>query len=180
MSIEIDIATGAASWPYAKSLFETVWPPEFVKTQPWGHLQFAHADLRVFIETEGDVVCHAGIYRRTGTWNGRKVNIGGIGGVATHPDHRRRGYATLALNAATRTLQDEGAIDFGMLFCEPHNSAFYEKLGWQTFNGDLYAEQSGTRARFDQFVPRDVFIPYVFKIRRLLREGTLDLCGLPW
>ena len=77
-------------------------------------------------------------------------------------------------------MQDEGAIDFGMLFCEPHNSAFYEKLGWQTFNGDLYAEQSGTRARFEQFVQRGLFIPYVFRIRRLLREGTIDLCGLPW
>ena len=28
------------------------------------------------------------------------MNIGGIGGVATHPDHRRRGYASVALNAA--------------------------------------------------------------------------------
>ena len=75
--------------------------------------------------------------------------------------------------AARRAMRE--ATDFGMLFCEPHNSAFYEKLGWQSFNGTVYAEQpSSGRAKFD------AMLPYVFKIKRLLREGTIDLCGLPW
>ncbi|MGD9839244.1 MAG: GNAT family N-acetyltransferase [Afipia sp.] len=175
MSIEIDITTGDSSWPAVKPLLASVWPPEAVKAAPWGHIVFAHADLRVMIELDGDVVCHAGIYRRTGTWNGRKVIIGGIGGVATRKDCRKRGYAGLAISAALHTLTEERATDFGMLFCEPHNSAFYEKLGWQSFNGTVYAEQpSSGRATFD------AMIPYVFRIKRLLREGTIDLCGLPW
>ncbi len=126
------------------------------------------------IDLDGDVVCHVGITRRSGTWNGRKVLIGGIGGVATREDCRGRGYATLAINAAIQTLTEERAADFGMLFCDPHNSAFYEKLGWQTFNGPVHAEQHGERAQFN------LMLPYVFKIKRLLREGTIDLCGLPW
>ncbi len=174
MSIEIDIATGDSSWRYVEPLLSAVWPPETVKTLPWGHIVFAHADLRVMIELDGDVVCHVGIYRRTATWNGRKVLIGGIGGVATREDCRGRGYATLAINAAIHTLTEERAIDFGMLFCDQHYSAFYEKLGWQTFNGPVYAEQPAGRAQFT------VMLPYVFKIKRLLREGTIDLCGLPW
>ncbi|MDZ4365556.1 MAG: GNAT family N-acetyltransferase [Afipia sp.] len=173
-SIEIDIATGDTAWPAVKPLLSAVWPPEVVKASPWGHIVFAHADLRVMIELDGDVVCHAGIYRRTGTWNGRKVTIGGMGGVATREDCRGRGYATLAINAAIHTLTEERATDFGMLFCEPHNNAFYEKLGWQTFNGPVYAEQPAGRTQFDAMAP------YVFKIKRLLREGTIDLCGLPW
>lgn len=181
MSIEIDIATGDAAWPAVKPLMESVWPPAVVKALPWGHLTFAHADLRVMIETpEQGMVCHVGIIRREGTWNGRKVRIGGIGGVVTREDCRGRGYATLAINAAIRTLHDEEATDFGMLFCEPHYAPFYEKLGWQTFNGVVYAEQGGERDRFDRFVSPELFSPYVFKIRRLPREGTLDLCGLPW
>lgn len=174
MSIEIDIATGDSSWPAAKPLLSAVWPPEVVKALPWGHIVFAHADLRVMIEADGDVVCHVGIYRRTGTWNGRKVVIGGIGGVATREDCRGRGYATLAINAAIHTLTEERATDFGMLFCEPHNATLYEKLGWQTFDGTVYAEQPGGRTPFTAMAP------YVFKIKRLLREGTIDLCGLPW
>ncbi len=175
MSIEIDIVSGGPGWPAARPLLSAVWPPEAIKALPWGHLAFAHADLRVMIETpEEGVACHVGITRRAGTWNGRKVLIGGIGGVATREDCRGRGYATLALNAAVRTLQDEGAIDFGMLFCEPHLCGFYEARGWQSFDGEVYAEQPGGRARLD------VLAPYVFRIRRLLRAGTIDLCGLPW
>lgn len=175
MSIEIDIASGDAGWPAARPLLSAFWPPEVVKDRPWGHLAFAHADLRVMIETpEHGVACHVGITRRAGTWNGRSVLIGGIGGVATREDCRRRGHATLALNAAIRTLQDEGAIDFGMLFCEPHLAGFYEARGWQRFDGDVYAEQPDGPARLD------LLVPYVFKIRRLLRAGTIDLCGLPW
>jgi len=174
MSIEIDIATGDSSWPAVQPLISTGWPPDLVKTLPWGHLTFAKADLRVMIELDGDVVCHAGITRRTGTWNGRKAVIGGIGSVATREDCRRRGYATLAINAAIHTLTEERATDFGMLFCEPHHAPFYEKLGWQTFNGTVYAEQPGGRAPFT------AMMPYVFRIKRLLREGTIDLCGLPW
>ena len=75
MSIEIDITTGDSSWPAARPLLASVWPPETVKAAPWGHIAFAHPDLRVMIELDGDVVCHAGIYRRTGTWNGRKVGM---------------------------------------------------------------------------------------------------------
>lgn len=175
MSIEIDIISGEAGWPAAQPLLAAVWPPAEAQARPWGHLAFAHADLRVLIETpEHGVACHVGIYRRTGTWNGRKVLIGGIGGVATRESCRGRGYATLALNAAVRTLQDEGAIDFGMLFCEPHLAGFYEARGWQSFDGEVYAEQPGGRTRLT------VLMPYVVRIRRLLRAGTIDLCGLPW
>ena len=174
MTLEIDIATGDSSWPEVKPLLSAVWPAETIKTLPWGHLSFAHPDLRVMIGLDGDVVCHVGILRRTGTWNGRKVVIGGIGAVATREDCRGRGYAALAMNAAIHTLTEERATDFGMLFCEPHNAALYEKLGWQTFDGTVYAEQSGARAPFTAMAP------YVFKIKRLLREGTIDLCGLPW
>lgn len=175
MSIEIDITSGEAGWAAARPLLAAVWPPEVVKARPWSHLAFAHADLRVMIETPGHgVTCHVGITRRAGTWNGRPVLIGGIGGVATREGFRSLGYATLALNAAVRTLQDEGAVDFGMLFCEPHLAGFYERRGWQSFDGDVYAEQPGGRARLT------VLVPYVLRIRRLLRAGTIDLCGLPW
>src|SRR5882757_4618654 len=121
MSIEIEVLNGDASWPLAQPLMEAVWPPHVLEKLPWGDVVFAHADLRVLVQSEGQgVACHVGIYRREVTWNGRKMRAGGIGGVATREGFRRRGYASTALNAAIHTLKDEGATDFGMLFCEPH------------------------------------------------------------
>ena len=110
-----------------ETLLAEVWPPEAIRAKPWGHLAFANPDLRVMVEDPEDgVLSHAGIVRRTGTWNGRKVLIGGITAVATRAEMRRRGYASLALSAALHTLTEEGAIDFGLLFCEPELAAFFE------------------------------------------------------
>ena len=84
MSIEIDILNGDAAWREVAPLHQAVWPPEVVATLPWADIVFAHADLRVLVRDEADeVVCHVGIYRREAKWNGRKVIIGGIGGVLT-------------------------------------------------------------------------------------------------
>jgi aminoglycoside 2'-N-acetyltransferase I len=175
MAIEIDILNGDAAWPIAKPLFDAVWPPEVVARLPWANIMFAHAELRVLVqdETEG-AVCHVGLYRREAKWNERKIRIGGIGGVLTHPQFRRRGLASVALNAAIQTLKDERATDFALLCCEPHNAAFYANRGWKPFNGELYAEQPGGRVRFD------AMMPMVFYLKRAPHEGTIDLCGLPW
>ncbi len=175
MSIEIDVLNGDASWPLAKPLFDAVWPPHVVATLSWAEIAFAHAELRVLVqsETEG-AVAHVGIYRRVIKWNGRDVPVGGIGGVVTRPDAQRRGYASIALNAAVQTLRDEGSAAFAMLFCEPHNVPFYLGRGWKPFTGEIFAEQPIGRASFD------VLIPLVFYLKRAPHEGTIDLCGLPW
>lgn len=175
MSIEIDVLNGDASWPMAEPLYNAVWPPEIVKTLPWGDVVFAHADLRVLIEApSGGLACHVGIYFRTATSNGRKCHIGGIGGVMTRADCRRQGYASIGLNAAVQTMRDHEAVEFALLFCEPHNFAFYQSRGWHPFAGEIYAEQPEGRIRFEALAP------FVFDFRRAPRQGTIDLCGLPW
>jgi aminoglycoside 2'-N-acetyltransferase I len=177
MSVEIEVLNGDQSWPLAEGLFKAVWPPEAINGMPWGHIKWADADLRVLIEAPdgGDLACHVGIFFRTITWNGRRVHIGGIGGVATHPDFRRRGYASVALDAAARTMRDHDAAQFALLFCEPHNFEFCQSRGWQPFTGEIYADQPGGKIRFK------AMSPFVFDLkRRAPRQGTIDLCGLPW
>lgn len=175
MSIEIDVLNGEASWAQAEPLLKAVWPPDVLEKLPWGHIAWAHADLRVLIEQpEAGLACHVGIYFRTVTWNGRKFDIGGIGGVSTREDCRRHGYASVALNAAVQTMRDHEAIQFALLFCEPHNFAFYQARGWHPFTGEIFCEQPGGRIKFD------VMTPFVFDFRRGPREGVIDLCGLPW
>jgi len=175
MSIEIDVVNGDAPRAAVEPLFAEVWPPHLLKTLPWGEVVFAHADLRVLLRAEtGDLACHVGIFRRAVIWNGRKMRAGGIGGVATREAFRRRGYASIALEAAMQTLRDEGSIDFALLFCEPHHAPFYQRRGWKPFDGEIYAEQAEERARFTAIAP------YVYDLKRAPRRGTIDLCGLPW
>lgn len=175
MSIEIDIQTGDHSWPLVQSLFEKVWTPDTAAMIDGIPVEWAHPDLRVMIEAENEgVVCHVGLFHRIGTWKGRRIRIGGIGGVTTHPDHRTRGYAGVALTAAIQTLREERMADFLLLVCRPHHFAFYEKRGWHPFGGAVYAEQKGQRILFD------TMSPYVFDILYGPRDGEIDLCGLPW
>jgi hypothetical protein len=174
MSIEIEILNGDASWPIAEPLHSAIWGRHIIEKAPWGNVKWANADLRVLIDAPGGLACHVGIYFRTITWNGQKVHVGGIGGVGTRQDCRRRGYATLAIEAAIHTMRANEAVRFAFLVCEPHNFAFYEARKWQRFNGEVYCEQPEGRIRFDYMAP------YVFDIVRAPTLGTIDLCGLPW
>ena len=175
MSIEIDILNGDASWRIAQPLLSAVWGRDAAEKPSWSHVKWANADLRVLIETPEDgLVCHVGIYFRTVTWNGQKVHIGGIGGVCTREDRRGRGYATMAIDAAVHTIRANEAVRFALLFCEPHNFAFYQSRGWHPFEGEVWVEQPEGRVRFE------AMSPFVFQIKRSPRQGVIDLCGLPW
>src|SRR3974390_1031203 len=151
MSIEIDILNGEAARVEAEPLYNAIRPTEVVAKLPWVGIVFAHADLRVLVRDEtDDVVCHVGIYRREVKGNGRKLSAGGIGGVLTREDKRCRGYATIALDAAIRTLRDEGSADFGLLFCEPRYAPFYVARDWKHFDGEIFAEQPNGRIGFTE------------------------------
>src|ERR1700747_994502 len=176
MSIEIEIQNGDESWSLAEGLFKKVWPVEAVRELPWGHIRWADADLRVMIEApDGGLACHVGIFFRNVNWNGRSVHIGGIGGGATRPPCRPRGYASISLNAAIQTMRDHDAAQFALLFCEPHNFEFYRSRGWQPFGGDIDVEPPAGKMRVT------VMSPFVHDLTRPApRLGTIDLCGLPW
>jgi aminoglycoside 2'-N-acetyltransferase I len=176
MSVEIEVLNGDVSWPLARPLYDTVWPPHVLAARPWAGVVFARAELRVLVLDEaGKARCHVGVYRREITWNGREMPVGGIGGVMTHEHARRRGYASIALEAAIQTLKDEGSAAFALLFCEPHNAPFYLARGWRPFEGEIHAEKPEGRVRFT------AIDPYVHDLRgRPPKDGVIDLRGLPW
>src|ERR1700709_311472 len=102
MSIEIDVLNGDASWKQVEPLMNAVWPDHVMAKLPWRDVKWAHADLRVLIDAPEDsskpgLACHVGIFFRSITWDGRKMDIGGIGGVAPRADCRGRGQPTPAL-----------------------------------------------------------------------------------
>ena len=174
--MRIDINPGDASWEAARPLLDIVWSPDIMARLAWRHIVWAHADARVLV-SDGDIatpiICHVGLYSRQAIWNDTPVTIGGIGGVATHPERRKQGHASAAIAAGIARFRQSDA-DFGLLFCEPHNFAFYRGLGWHQFEGEVYAEQPEGRVRFAAMTP------FVFDLRRSPRSGVIDLRGLPW
>jgi len=173
--MRIEIRPGDAAWRQAQPLFAAVWPPEVLATLSWGRVVFTHAQQRVLVGNDaGELVCHVGTHLRPAKWANSPVRIGGIGGVITRQDSRNKGYASAAMRVAVAHMKEEDDADFGLLFCEPHNFAFYHGLGWRRFAGPVFAEQPGGRVRFD------VMAAFVFDLRLSPHDGALDLCGLPW
>jgi aminoglycoside 2'-N-acetyltransferase I len=173
MKPAIEIHDGDAGWPLAESLDREIYPPEIMATVIWRDISWAHANIRFFARIGGDAVSHAGLYLRRGTNNGENALIGGIGGVMTLPRARRQGCAEGTMRAAAETMRGEGC-DFGLLFCESHNVAFYERLGWGIFPGDVFCEQPAGRMKFD------MMHTMVLPVASTPRPTMIDLCGLPW
>jgi aminoglycoside 2'-N-acetyltransferase I len=122
----------------------------------------------------GGLVSYTGIVLREGRVDGDEALIGGIGGVATHPDHRGKGYAPLGMSRALDFLLERGA-DFALLVCRDELVDYYAALGWRLFEGTVLNTQHG--------------VPEVFTFNRVMvgdlvsrapREGTIDLRGPAW
>ena len=173
MALALEIAEGEAGWPRVEIIEREVYPPKALATVVWRDVAWAHADRRVFARLDGRDVCHVGLYFRRAKHAGSAISIGGVGGVMTLPEARGRGCASAAMRRAELALQEQGC-DFGLLFCEPHNVRFYEKLGWSMFGGEVICEQGGRTVTFD--IMHAMVLPW----RRAPRGAAIDLCGLPW
>lgn len=169
--MRVEVLDGKEGWPVVEALDREVYPPEVMATVVWKHIVWAHADRRVVVWDEDRVVCHAGLFFREGTHDGKPARMCGIGGVMTAQSLRKRGYASAAMRRAAEEMH---GVDFGLLFCEPHNVAFYGGLGWQVFSGEVHCAQPSGAMIFDM-MPN-----MVLPLRAGPRNGKIDLCGLPW
>jgi aminoglycoside 2'-N-acetyltransferase I len=175
MNPRVEIEPSSASWPQVEPLLDAVSPSGTEPRGPWGIVVWERAARCILIWDNGtEPVCHVGLHLREATWDGRPVRIGGVGAVATRAEHRRRGFASAAMKKAAQDIKKAGQADFALLFCEPRNFAFYGRLGWRRFEGDVFVEQSHGRVRFE------VMASLVLDLRLRPRTGVIDLGGLPW
>lgn len=80
------------------------------------------------VEIDGRLVSALRIWDRHVHLGSTPVRMGGIGGVTTHPDHRRRGLATRLMRHTAGHLRDDG-YDLGLLF-SAIPARFYLRMGW--------------------------------------------------
>jgi len=83
---------------------------------------------------------------------GRTVSMGGIRGVATPPEFRRRGYAADLLIKALEVQRGEGSV---FSFLAPSNQGYYGRYGWELgFHSKRYTFDAGDlRSFYDERVP---------------------------
>jgi GNAT superfamily N-acetyltransferase len=95
-------------------LSRAVFPPEVLAALPGRHLEWSAPYGRVFVRAgDAGLVCVAGVVVRPAEHDSRPVLIGGIGGVMTHPAHRRQGYAAHAVGRAVELLRSWTASSSG-------------------------------------------------------------------
>jgi len=70
---------------------------------------------------------------------GTKLRVGGIGGVAVLPEHRRRGIAEELINTSIRQMAEQG---YPISILYPFQHRFYRKFGWGFVGGAQFYEFS--------------------------------------
>lgn len=105
---------------------------------------------------------------------GGPIRVAGIGGVATHPDFQRLGYARQLMAATAGFIQQDLQIPFGLLICDGAPCEVYQKIGWTIVGDHLLYQQDGQRIKLTTTVMALPLSEGSFP------AGEIDLCGGPW
>ena len=167
---------GEESRPLIAALAAAVYTPEILASVPWRDVQSARSSHRVLVLDDQDsVVAAAGLIIREASLDGNLVQIGGVGGVMTMPARQGTGIGRIAMEAVAGMMARFPEMQFGMLFCEPKNISFYEKLGWSNFEGTVEVQQDSGKLVYD------IMQAMVRPVRGEAPNcGRLDVRGLPW
>jgi len=120
------------------------------------------------------LVAQLGILKREILVGDQSITVAGVGGVATHPDWQKRGFASQLLQAAQIFMCDALKVPFGLLVCGEETEHFYANCGWKRVAQALHYHQNGQLRMLPSIV---MILPLSDQV---WPEGEIDLCGLPW
>jgi aminoglycoside 2'-N-acetyltransferase I len=137
-------------------------------------LKYAPADWYVVGFLGHELVGHAGVVKRVIAVGGQTLEVGGITGVVTEPDYRKRGVARTLIARGMEFLRDEHQVSLALLTCSRQLGSLYERLGWRVVQGPtVYAQPDGPRTCSGlTMVMESDCISWP--------DGPIDLQGLPW
>ena len=116
----------------------------------------------------GAVVAHGAVVPRVLETGGRELRTGYVEGVATRADRRGRGLATLAMREVGRVVEE--GYELGALGDGSGIPGFYQRLGWETWQGPTWVAGPDGRVRTAE---EDGSI----LVLRTPATGTLDPAG---
>jgi aminoglycoside 2'-N-acetyltransferase I len=99
--------------------------------------------VHVLASEDDQVVAHGAVVPRTLAARGRELRTGYVEGVATQSDRRGRGLATLVMREVGRVV--EGDYELGALSDGTGIPGFYQRRGWETWQGPTFV--AGPRGR---------------------------------
>ena len=102
------------------------------------------------LKVDGVVVAHVPVWLREAVVGEDRLRIGIISPTVTHPDYRRRGYATRCLRDCIRIMEDEG-VPVSVLWTLEATFPFYQQSGWEAVasQGWLYRLRPEEYALFE-------------------------------
>ena len=166
-----------------EALLESVAPEDERDREIAGRLVWAPVDpvttWVVRVRHEGRLVSCVALILRDVLAGNKQLRAAGIRGLRTHPEHRRRGFATAAMERATEFFLQELRPDFAILLSSVMAVPFYERLGWRSIDGPVFCEQPNGQVRYSEVLPEApvmVFLPHGTDAP----TGTIDLQGFPF
>lgn len=115
-------------------------PEERFSQDDWVH---ALGGRHFVLDVAGDIVTHASVVERELHIDGRPLRTGYVEAVATAPAHDAKGYGSQVMEAANAHIRDR--YELGALGTGRHR--FYERLGWETWQGPAYVRGPAGEAR---------------------------------
>lgn len=129
--------------------------------------------VHLVLYAHGEPVSTCGLLRQLLRVDSRALEVGGIGGVVTPPQHQCQGYARQLLREALRIFAEEWSLDAGMLFCREALVPFYRASNWQQLDPPVrIAQPPGTIE-----CPTPVM---VFPLNGQWPVGPVNIDSLPW
>lgn len=106
---------------------------EYFERHMFKDLTITPSDTRILLKN-GKIVSSVQVFPRSIYLNGRAINMGGIGNVATHPEERGHGYAGMVLSDAIKYMKEKGMM-VSMLTTTINK--YYEKFGFRTIKREV-------------------------------------------
>jgi GNAT superfamily N-acetyltransferase len=140
----------------------------------WDQMIYDASRWFVIGTLDGHLAGQVGILERRISVDDDPLRIGGIHGVITEPEYRRRGVASALMKRAVGFIGDELRLPFALLTCQPRVEEFYKRLGWETTKESCtFTQPSGPRSCGG--------LTMVIECGKTSwPPGKIDLRGLPW
>lgn len=138
-----------------------------------GGIQWSPSEWIVMGLLDGIIVSQIMLLEREVDVGGQKIYVGGVGGVATHPDYRQRGYAGKLLTASEQFFR-ELSLPFGMLVCGEEKRLYYASFGWVKIDNRTIFQNHGEDREMDGTM-------MILPLKEIgWPDGLLNLNGKPW
>ena len=113
------------------ALLNQVWPDD--SSMPGTTIPETHdkeLNARSFYSyIDGKLVSYAGVVHKTIQHDEQTYNIAGLSCVATDPKYQGQGLGLRTVAAATKWIEKQRDIDFGIFTCQPTLASFYNHSG---------------------------------------------------